>query len=648
MARPAAGRAGARDAAGNYVWYALRALEAPDITDATVLRPTRDSSAPNPAAQVTTDAATTAPRLDRRALVALVAVLATTAAVLLATVVVVRARAERGRAQSLDRTLALEARWVRARLERLEVIAAELLTAPPFPERDETVAGAEDAVSPQLDRLAAFASARGLDLAAVFDAEGAVVWSPGAGAAGPSGADGSELVSLVRRLGAETAVVGGARSGLVSADGGLHGVAYRSSPALGEGRPTTVVVAQRIDRQVVSDLDQAIPAELAFLVDKSGPALAAASLDPRFASSLPTALRERGSWRTLLEDAGSLQLELEGETWDAQLAPLPGLEGPQAGVAAALLPLRSESGLAPLLLLETLLGVVAAAAVALLLLPPKRSVTVAEPKGEHAAEQLAAALARARRGGPFTPPEKLAPEYERLSLGLGELVAEQQRLQRDTESSRSRGTIRFELATADDPLHVAVEDLALLAVELRGLARGETVKQPQVALSRVRRDLELVRRAVERHGGRVEAWLGHRLLASFAGERSVLRAVRAAADIARELGAAASAFEEPRPPATALTCGPVALGVSSDDPTAGRALAGRPLQQLDELLREAMVGDLLASQEVVRRSESELSERGIQLREHAGLRTAQKVFAVDLASVEVTPDGGATPARASV
>lgn len=537
---------------------------------------------------------------------------------------------------------------MRARLERLEVIAAELLTAPPFPERDETVAGTEDAVSPQLDRLAAFASPRGLDLAAVFDAEGAVVWSPGAGAS-PSGADSSELVSLVRRLGGETAVVGGARSGLVSADDGLHGVAYRSSPALGEGRPTTVVVAQRIDRQVVSDLDQAIPAELAFLVETgSGPALAAASLDPRFASSLPMALRERGSWRSLLEDAGSLQLELEGETWDAQLAPLPGLEGPQAGVAAALLPLRGESGLRALLLLETLLGVVAAAAVALLLLPPKRNVTVAEPKGEHAAEQLAAALARARRGGPFTPPEKLAPEYERLSLGLGELVAEQQRLQRDTESSRSRGTIRFELATADDPLHVAVEDLALLAVELRGLARGETVKQPQVALSRVRRDLELVRRAVERHGGRVEAWLGHRLLASFAGERSVLRAVRAAADIARELGAAASAFEEPRPPATALTCGPVALGVSSDDPTAGRALAGRPLQQLDELLREAMVGDLLASQEVVRRSESELSERGIQLREHAGLRTAQKVFAVDLASVEVTPDGGATPARASV
>jgi class 3 adenylate cyclase len=604
--------------------------------------------APNLAAQVTTDAATTAPRLDRRALVALLTVLATAAVVLVTTVVVVRARADRSRAQSLDRTLALEARWVRARLERLEVIAAELLTAPPFPERDETVPGAEEAVSPQLDRLAAFASPRGLDLAAVFDAEGAAVWSPAAGATGASGADNSDLVALVRRLGSAAASAPGARSGLVSADGGLHGVAYRSSPAVGEGRPATVVVAQRIDRQVVSDLDQAIPAELAFLVDVSGPALAAASLEPRIGTSLPIALRERGSWRSLLEEAGALQLELDGETWDAQLAPLPGLEGPQAGVAAALLPLRNDTGLSTLLLLETGLALISAAAIALLLLPPKRKATEAEPKGEHAAEQLAAALSRARRGGPFTPPEKLPPEYERLSQGLGEVVAEQQRLQRETETTRGRGAIRFELATADDPLHVAVEDLALLAVELRGLARSETVKQPQIALSRVRRDLELVRRAVERHGGRVEAWLGHRLLASFAGERSVLRGVRAAADIARELGAAPSAFEEPRPPATALVCGPVALGVGSDDATAARALAGRPLQQLDELLREAMVGDLLASQEVHRRSESELSERGIQLREHAGFRTAQKVFAIDLASVEVSPDGSTTPARASV
>jgi class 3 adenylate cyclase len=174
------------------------------------------------------------------------------------------------------------------------------------------------------------------------------------------------------------------------------------------------------------------------------------------------------------------------------------------------------------------------------------------------------------------------------------------------------------------------------------------VKQPDATLQRVRRDLELVRRAIERHGGRVEAWLGHRLLASFAGERSVLRAVRSAADIVRELGVAASAFEEPRPPAAVLACGSVALGVGSEDATAARALAGRPLQQLDELLREAMVGDLLASQEVQRRAESELAERGIKLREHAGLRTTQKVFAIDLASVEASPDGGIASARAGL
>jgi hypothetical protein len=69
------------------------------------------------------------------------------------------------------------------------------------------------------------------------------------------------------------------------------------------------------------------------------------------------------------------------------------------------------------------------------------------------------------------------------------------------------------------------------------------------------------------------------------------------------------------------------------------------------VLREAMVGDLLATQDVVKKGGGELAELGIAVREHAGLRTTQRLFAVDLGSVGNGAPGSATlggePARSA-
>jgi hypothetical protein len=593
------------------------------------------------------DAALHAPRSHRRALVAVVAVLLTATAVLLGMASLMRGRADRARAQALDRTLALEARWVRSRLERLESVAAELIAipAPAAPAGIATTGAADPFVPAPANPLEELANTRGLDLIAVAGPGGDLLWSAPAPAA--SAAQGGELDRLARRLG-DGAAAAESRSGLVSSGEALYAVAWRTGIPRGEDRVPSVVVAQRVDATVVRELAQAVEAELVFLVDSgSGPALGATSLEPRIAQSVPLELRRLGSWRTVLQQATSLELALDGEAWDAQLAPLYGFEGGAVGVAAALLPKRDGMGLGPLLALVALLPLVALAGIVFASLPQEKAQPSAGPAGEQAADLLAAALARARGGAGLVVPEGLPSGFDRLEEAVVELAGERQRLHQEVETTKRRGTPRFELSSSEAPLRVTVEELALLAVELRGLARGDTVRQAEATLLRARRDVEGLRGEIERHGGRVEAWLGHRLLASFAGDGAVLSGVRAVAAITRRLGASVSAFEEPRPPAAALAFGAVAVGVGSEDEASARALAGRPLQQLDELLREAMVGDLMASQEVVKQAGEELERQGISVREHAGLRTVQKVYVIDLASVDSQSAGPAAAPSSS-
>ncbi|HUP21455.1 MAG TPA: hypothetical protein VNB06_00775 [Thermoanaerobaculia bacterium] len=588
-----------------------------------------------------------APRSHRRALVAVVALLLTATAVLLGIASLMRGRADREREQALDRTLALEARWVRSRLKRLESVAAELIAIPaPVAPAGIATTGSADPSAPALaNPLEGLATTRGLDLIAVAGPGGELLWSSLASAA--SAAQGGELDRLARRLG-DGAAAAESRSGLVSSGEALYAVAWRTGTPRGEDRVPSVVVAQRVDATVVRELAQAVEAELAFLVDTgSGPALGAASLDPRIAQSVPLELRRLGIWRTVLQRATSLELALDGEAWDAQLAPLYGFEGGAVGVAAALLPRRDGLGLGPLLALVALLPLVAVAGIVFASLPPERALATAGPAAEQPADLLAAALTQARGGAGLVVPEGLPSGFDRLEEAVVELAGERQRLHQEAETTKRRGTPRFELSSSDAPLRVTVEELALLAVELRGLARGDTVRQAEATLLRARRDVESLRGEIERHGGRVEAWLGHRLLASFAGDGAVLSGVRAVAAITRRLGASASAFEEPRPPAAALAFGAVAVGVGSEDEASARALAGRPLQQLDELLREAMVGDLMASQEVVKQAGEELERQGISVREHAGLRTVQKVYVVDLASVGSQSEGPAAAPMSS-
>ena len=138
---------------------------------------------------------------------------------------------------------------------------------------------------------------------------------------------------------------------------------------------------------------------------------------------------------------------------------------------------------------------------------------------------------------------------------------------------------------------------------------------------------------IEGYEGRVEAWLGHRFLASFHGAHAAVDAIRAAAGVMQTLAHPGSAFEESRPPAMAVVHGLVTVGASSGDANVSRVLFGRPLLQLDDLLREAAPGDLLVSRQVVDQIGGFLQQRGVEVREHRGLLTAQTLYALELESV---------------
>jgi hypothetical protein len=55
----------------------------------------------------------------------------------------------------------------------------------------------------------------------------------------------------------------------------------------------------------------------------------------------------------------------------------------------------------------------------------------------------------------------------------------------------------------------------------------------------------------------------------------------------------------------------------------------------------------MASQEVLKQAGEELERQGISVREHAGLRTVQKVYVVDLASVGSQSEGPAAAPMSS-
>ena len=195
-----------------------------------------------------------------------------------------------------------------------------------------------------------------------------------------------------------------------------------------------------------------------------------------------------------------------------------------------------------------------------------------------------------------------------------------------------------------------VRDAAFLAVELRSFAHPRTVQQPEESIQRLVRQVRLASTTLTSHQGRVEATTGHRILASFSGEGAGMRAVAAGSELRRLLSVPENAFDEVTEPALAVTLGKATAGSVSWEDHPVRVLVGRPVQQLESLLREAAPGDLLLSREAERQLGKSLEEAGIELSESPSMLSTQPLFLVNTEAADriLLPMGQTSPLEAVV
>lgn len=408
-----------------------------------------------------------------------------------------------------------------------------------------------------------------------------------------------------------------------------------------------LIAGAAIDDDAALELRQISGTEVAFVLDTSdSPVIAASTLDDQQERFLQNLLERRESERADPERNSPQPLsyrmpgpmELGERRYLALVQPLAGVTE-QVGSVISLASLDDQ--LEPFRQIQkTLLSVGVGAvllAIGLSFLLRRR---VSQP-----IEQLAAA-AQAAAAGDYDQriPAEGRDELGALAAAFSSLLSDL-REKRDMEVyiTELAKSVSEEEGTAAAPGEEMVppegREMALLGVELRGYS--EQIAQaatPKEAIDRLAQGIRFVTRAISSHGGRVQAVVGHRVVASFPGNRRSERAMAAASAILagvedlRRTGTF-SAFGTTAPAAQlttalALVSGPLVSGSFIWDHRPENALAGPPVDELENLLRVARPGNLWLSQA----TKSELTElwatSGVEPRMHKSPLTPEPIYAV--------------------
>jgi serine/threonine-protein kinase len=382
----------------------------------------------------------------------------------------------------------------------------------------------------------------------------------------------------------------------------------------------------------------------------SGQQVVATTLDASVAGRLLPALAVRGDAMARAAQKGETidqaEITLDGTKWLALLAPLRGAADEPVGVIVALASLDKQ--LATYRQIQTTLMVVGAAAmlVALVLSFLLSRRTLAPLR------QLARAAGAAAQG-----------DYDqRLPAAGGDEVGQMagafDKLLRDLREKRDMEDYVGELArTMPEPGGgggVATPELAqvsLLGIELRRYAHPSMQSDPEVANDRLSLDIRRLQAAVQARHGRIESILGHRILVSFEGDSRTYRALAACAEAMRTLSARESAFDEIVQPAAAVVTGQAVTGSVVWGEGPHRSIVGLPVQQMENLLREATPGDILLSEKVYEELGGAFRQAGFELSPQRGLVSTQRIYmlsadvAASVTGVTVqTPEMLPTPA----
>ncbi len=374
-----------------------------------------------------------------------------------------------------------------------------------------------------------------------------------------------------------------------------------------------VAVADLVNQSLALQAKSLARADTAYVV-LGGPAaarVAASTLGRGAAEALLPALTEAGALAQAGQGTarvGPVDLSLAGRRYDAEVEPV---ADPAGHPVAAQVTLLERGGGSPALrwvewtalgagLVALILGLVGAPLIGRSAVGPVREVAEA---------------AVVARGGDLA-----AASRHEVPAALADLF-------RDLAETRAlQAVVAASAGEAESPSDAPERrSVVVLVVELPRYGRTRGSDEPREVAERLGRDLLRVRRAVAARGGRVEAALGHRVLAGFDGDDGPARALGGAAEILGALSEPENAFDEPVPPALALASG--AVIVAGGEGT--RTLTGLPVQQAESLLREASSGDLIFSKGIFKELRERLEAAGLELTAQRGLLTPQPVYLLD-------------------
>ncbi len=452
-------------------------------------------------------------------------------------------------------------------------------------------------------------------------------------------------------------------SGLWATDGRLYYTVVVSVTDPADLLEGFLLAAYAIDDETAGELREINATEVSYFLTTDGsPRPVANTLGLASAEELTALLAEKP--RMLVPEAGAEAriepLELRGYRWLALVRPLVDTAGERIGAVVTLASLEEQ--LAPFRRIQLILAAVGLVAILIALLIsyvlPQR---VLQPMSELAEAAQAAAEGDYDR--------RIAVDHNdevgQLAAAFDKLLSEL-REKRDMEvyvSELARNLPDQEIGSVGGQAEVSPaeqRDVALLGVELRNyIHTAGAAGVPRTTLDQLAQDLRSIARAVRGQSGKVEAVLGHRLVASFEGARRSHRALSAAGDIIHQCAAASP----PITTAVALVCGPEISGSVTWDNQPEHAVTGWSVEHLEGLLRVTRAGGLLLSQTTRNELRSALEAAGVELTEHRSTVSAVPLFSMtaELAGrfagpemsatqemTEVAPAGDAAPTLSAI
>ncbi len=409
-----------------------------------------------------------------------------------------------------------------------------------------------------------------------------------------------------------------------------------------------LITAEAIDDARADELRRVNATEVTFILTPpdGAPVRVATTLETDMADALAAAIAAQPG--LLSPTAGSetapryLEVELRRRAWLAQVKPLADVGGGTLG--AAVYAASLEEKVEPYRRISSIFAAVGLAAILLSLL-----ISYLLPRRVLAPISQLADVAQSAAQGDYDQQieAESGDEVGQLAAAFSTLLAEL-REKRDMEiyvNELARSLPDTE-AVGSEVEPAETHDVALLGVEMRDYAGSSesfsvtAPVDPRETLEVLTRDLRRISRTVRTQNGRIEALLGHRLIASFSGPRRSQQALSAAANVVSHQ----NTFGTTGTLAVALVVGPAVTGTVTLDNRPEHAVAGWPIEQLENLLRVARSGTLLFSQNAHEELTQTLSVAGVTPQEHRSTVSSLPLYSLPTTAISSFsgPEGSAT------